>query len=158
VANIPKQVYVFAAGLSGCPGVRRTVAVRSDQTLIDLHDALQSAFAWDNDHLYSFWLDGKFWSRAGHEYTHPWHAAEPGPFAGFGLGPEPQSAAIRLDRLELTKGQRIAYLFDFGDEWRVRLTVRQISVDDGGRYPRLLKSAGDAPPQYPNYDEIEDVA
>jgi hypothetical protein len=157
-AAMPEQVYVFAATLVGVPGVRRTIAARGDQTLIDLHAALQRAFEWDDDHLYSFWLGGKFWSRAGDEYTHPWHAAEPGPLAALGLGPEPQSAEVRLDRLELTKGQRIAYVFDFGDEWRVRLTVQQITADDGGAYPRLVKSVGDAPPQYPDYDAFEDVA
>ena len=155
---MPKQVYVFTANLVGFPGVRRTVAIHGEQTLVDLHDALQLAFAWDDDHLYSFWLDGKFWSRAGDEYTHPWHAAEPGPFAGFGLGPEPQSAETRLDHLALTKGQRIAYVFDFGDEWRVRLTLRQVMADDGLPYPRLLKAVGDAPPQYPACEELEDVA
>ena len=76
---MPKQVYVFTANLVGFPGVSRTVAIRGEQTLVDLHDALRLAFAWDDDHLYSFWLDGRFWSRAGDEYTHPWHAAEPGP-------------------------------------------------------------------------------
>jgi hypothetical protein len=40
--------------------VEREVSVRSDQTLIDLHRVLQEAFAWDDDHLYSFWLDGEF--------------------------------------------------------------------------------------------------
>jgi hypothetical protein len=27
----------------------------------DTHDAIQQAFNWENDHLYSFWLDGQFW-------------------------------------------------------------------------------------------------
>jgi hypothetical protein len=59
-AAMPEQVYVFAATLVGVPGVRRTIAARGDQTLIDLHAALQRAFEWDDDHLYSFWLGGKF--------------------------------------------------------------------------------------------------
>jgi hypothetical protein len=92
------------------------------------------------------------------EYTHPWHANEPNPLGAFWIGPVPQSAEISLDRLGLSENQRIAYIFDFGDEWRVRLTVRQIIADDGQPYPRLLKSAGDAPPQYADYEEIEDVA
>lgn len=32
-----KQGYVFKADLVGWRGVRRTIAVRSDQTLVDLH-------------------------------------------------------------------------------------------------------------------------
>jgi hypothetical protein len=148
-----KQAYVFNAQLDGIRGVRRTIAVRSDQTLVDLHGALQRAFGWDDDHLYSFWLDGKFWSRDATEHTHPF-ALESDPFAGPGR----KSAGRRLDRLRLAKGQRIAYLFDFGDEWRVRLTLRAITADDGGDYPRLLDAVGDAPPQYPDYGDEEDAA
>lgn len=152
-----KQGYVFKADLVGWRGVRRTIAVRSDQTLIDLHYALQAAFDWDDDHLYSYWLNGEFWAREGGEYTHPFHAAMPNPLGPFAMGPAPESAEIRLDRLRLKQGQRIAYLFDFGDEWRVRLTLRQITAADGQAYPRLLESVGEAPPQYPDYDE-EDAA
>lgn len=154
-----KQAYVFGAQLDGWRGVRRTIAVRSEQTLVVLHGALQAAFDWDDDHLYSFWLNGQFWARDGSEYTHPF-ALESDPFAGWDVPiakPGRKSAERRLDRLRLAKGQRIAYLFDFGDEWRVRLTLRQIIADDGGAYPRLLESVGDAPPQYPDYDE-EDAA
>ena len=153
-----KHVFVFKADLVGFSGVKRTIAVRSDQTLVNVHRALQAAFDWDDDHLYSFWLDGKFWSPVGGEYTHPWHAAEPNPLSAFAIGPPPRSAEISLDRLELKEGQRIAYLFDFGDEWRARLTVRRITTDDGEQYPRLLESVGEAPPQYPDYEETEDVA
>lgn len=71
--------------------------------------------------------------------------------------PPPLLSGSRTNRLRLAKGQRIAYVFDFGDEWRVRLTLRQIIADDGGMYPRLLESVGEAPPQYPDCDE-EDAA
>ena len=63
-----------------------------------------------------------------------------------------------MDRMRLRKGDKLAYLFDFGDEWRVRLTLRHITADDGERYPRVVESIGDAPPQYPAYDEEEDAA
>jgi hypothetical protein len=157
---VAKQVYVFSAQLDGWRGVRRTIAIRGDQTLIDLHGALQAAFDWDDDHLYSFWLSGKFWARDGSERTRPF-AIESDPFAGWDVPiakPERKSADERLNRLELTTGQRIAYLFDFGDEWRVRLTLRQITADDREQYPRLLESAGDAPPQYPDHADQEDAA
>lgn len=153
-----KQIYVLRADLVGFRGVHRTIAVRGDQTLVDVHYALQAAFDWDDDHLYSFWLDGKFWSRDGREYTHPFQARQPSPLGSFARGPAPWSADTPLSRLKLTKGQRIAYLFDFGDEWRVRLTVRQITADDGHTYPRHLESVGDAPPQYPDFEDVDEVA
>ena len=51
-------------------GVSRKLAVRADETLADLHQLIQFAFEWDDDHLYSFWLGGTFWDRQpGTEYT-----------------------------------------------------------------------------------------
>lgn len=49
----------------GYRDVRRVIAVREDLTLVDLHYALQSAFGWDDDHLYAFWIGDGFWSGAG---------------------------------------------------------------------------------------------
>ena len=155
---MPSPVYVFDAELVGFRGVRRRLAVRSEQTLVDLHHALQDAFGWDDDHLYSFWLKGEFWGRDGSEYTHPFHAAQPSPLGPFATGPAPRTAKTKLNRLRLRKGQRIAYLFDFGDEWRVQVVLREIETDDGGRYPRIVEGVGEAPPQYPQYDEGADAA
>lgn len=154
------QAYVFNAKLDGFMGVRRTIAVRADQSLADLHEALRAAFDWDDDHLYAFWLDGRFWSRDATEYVHPF-GLENDPFTGWDLpiaGPQRKSAVVQLRRLGLIEGQRIAYLFDFGDEWRLRLTLRQIVVSDDSQYPRVIESVGEAPPQYAEYDEDEAAA
>jgi hypothetical protein len=137
-----QQTYVFDAELVGFRGVRRVIAVRDDLTLVDLHYALQSAFGWDDDHLYAFWLDGRFWTSGDEHFTRPCAVGDP-PGA-----PASRSAAVRLDRLGLAEGRRIAYVFDFGDEWRVRLRVQQVADDDGQPSPRLLGAVGVAPPQY----------
>jgi hypothetical protein len=135
-----QQMYVFDAELVGFEGVRRAIAVREDLTLVDLHYALQSAFGWDDDHLYAFWLQGGFWAHDSDHYVHPHHASTSDP-----LG---KSACERVGGLGLGAGQRISYVFDFAREWRVRLTVRAVEADRERRSPRLLESAGSAPPQY----------
>ena len=122
----------------------RAIAIRGDQTLDDLHLALQDAFEWENDHLYAFWLSGNLWDDPDSQYMAP-----------FELDPDEQSTAERIERLGLSVGQRVAYLFDFGDEWHVDLTVTSIGDADAGEYPRLLASSGDAPAQYAYQDELE---
>ena len=139
------HVFVLRAKLLGVKGVRRRIALRGDQTLDDLHIALREAFEWYDDHLYAFWLDGVHWSQRGVEFTEPAHAHEL-------RDPGTRSARVRLGDLALVPGQKIAYVFDFGDEWRVELTVARVDADDGGVYPRLLESVGDAPPQYPDLE------
>lgn len=142
-ASIDFEVYVFRATLVGVRGVSRKLAVRGDRTLEDLHRLLQIAYDWDDDHLYAFWPSGKFWDR------------EPGSGFGrldFGRDSDDQSARIRLDRLGLEAGQTVAYLFDFGDEWRVRLKLVDVRKMTGAPATAILESRGAAPPQY-GWDE-----
>ncbi len=135
------QSYVFEAELEGFEGVHRVIAVREDLTLVDLHYALQSAFGWDDDHLYAFWVAAECWSSEDGRYTHPCESVRS---ASGG-----RSAAIGLRQLDLSDGARLAYVFGFEREWRVRLRVNGVVADDGRPSPRLLESAGAAPPQYP---------
>lgn len=135
-----KQAYVFDAQLDDLRGVRRTVAVRADQSLAELHFALQEAFGWSDDHLYAFWLSGEFLAHDGSEYTPLVDGFKPGRFTRA-----IKSAATALADLELEIGQPIAYLFDFGDQWRVRLIVREFAADDGGPHPRVIEGVGETP-------------
>jgi hypothetical protein len=130
-----RDAITFRASLDGFPGVERDVVVRSDQTLIHLHRVLQQAFAW---------LDGTFWGDAESEYTAP-----------FELEPPQKGADVKLAGLGLLPGTTIAYIFDFGDEWRVLLTVLTTAPADQERCPRILASRGDAPPQYEEEEDDE---
>jgi hypothetical protein len=143
----------FTTRLVGAPDVTRTIDVLSTQTLHDLHSTLRYAHDWDDDHLYSFWLKGRYWANDGSEYTDPRHAATPGPLDAYSGRPPRKSAAVQLRRLRLKPGQRIAYVFDFGDEWRIDLRLKIIVASDGGVYPRIIERGAEAPPQYPDWDE-----
>ena len=127
--------YRFATRLAAVPVVRRTIALLATQTLDDLHHAVRSAHGWDDDHLYSFWLKGRYWADDGSEYTHPIHAEMPDPLARYTGAASKKSAAIALTRLRLKPGQQVAYVFDFGDEWRVDIRLDRI-VAAGQFYPR----------------------
>jgi hypothetical protein len=139
---MPMPVLVFDAKLMNVTGVRARLAMRGDQHLTALHDALQEAFGWWDDHLYSFWLDGKFWSDHDVELTSPVTPDE-----------GPRTADVPLAELDLQVGQTIAYVFDFGDEWRVQLKLREQTEPDAGPYPRILERKGTAPPQYEEVEE-----
>jgi hypothetical protein len=53
---------------------------------------------------------------------------------------------VRLDRLGLGVGQKIAYVFDFGDEWRVGLTLAEIRPAGTQPVPPILESRGELHP------------
>jgi pRiA4b ORF-3-like protein len=133
---------VFDAELLNARGVRAGLAVLERQPLTALHDAIQQAFGWWDDHLYSFWLDGSFFGDTEVELTTPATPDE-------GVA----TADVPIAELGLGIGQRIGYVFDFGDDWRVRLTVRERIAAAAGDHPRALELRGMPPPPYAAIDD-----
>lgn len=127
--------------------VVRTIAIREDQTLEQLHEALRLAFGWADAHLYSFWAGGSFWNPDAKEYTAPFELEE--------RGADKLSARTPIAELGLKKGSQFAYVFDFGDEWRLTLKVVDSWNADEGSYPMLVEAEGSPPLQYPPLDEEE---
>jgi hypothetical protein len=52
-------------------------------------------------------------------------------------------------------GYKIYYLFDFGDSWlfQIKKSRKKLQNENGVKYPRVVKSAGVNPEQYPEYEE-----
>jgi Plasmid pRiA4b ORF-3-like protein len=134
-----RRAYVFRAELVDHPGVVRKVALAEENTLEDLNELLREGFGWDDPHLYSFWLSGEFWDGPETEYAAPFELEEGGA----------ASAQTPIADLGLEEGQTIAYLFDYGDEWRVEIEVTEIRDAGEESFPQILESVGEAPPQYP---------
>ena len=131
------EALLFEAELLNARGVSARLAVLERQPLTAVHDAIQQAFGWWDDHLYSFWLDGSFFGSGDVEFTSPITPDE-------GVA----TADVPITELDLRRGQRIGYVFDFGDEWRVRLTLRGRAAAEPADYPRVLELCGTPPPQY----------
>jgi Plasmid pRiA4b ORF-3-like protein len=126
----------------------REIELRADQTLADLGGLIPSAFGFDDDHLWSFFLSGKPWDRAS-EYA---YLTEPSV-----LGEASKRNADRLRVRDAPAGREFLYLFDYGDEWHFGVKLaRTGEVEPGARYPRVVASQGQAPPQYPDLDEEDD--
>ncbi len=241
------ETYVFHVSLPGYGRVWRKIELSSSATLEELHMAIQHAFAFQNDHLYSFFMSGNAWDSAT-EYalpddTMPFGMAsvvgagedeedeesaedEPtemptgeearaifselqsnpelrekllqGMAAQLGLPPtmvqmivgnleelfeqasdqeldailnmsaDSQQAGFvdnleaagdvqttTLASLDLQQGKPFLYLFDYGDEWHFNVKLHAINTeaDRTLAYPRIVQSVGDAPEQYPDWDE-----
>ena len=119
--------------------------MHGDATLDDLNELLREEFAWDDPHLYSFWLDGEYWGDAETELDRPVRPGERRPAFGGGI--------LSRKAPTLREGQRLAYVFDFGDEWRVAITVEQIAEAVDPPLGLILERSGVAPPQYEAADE-----
>ncbi|HSM48862.1 MAG TPA: plasmid pRiA4b ORF-3 family protein [Draconibacterium sp.] len=131
--KVKKGNYTFKVMLE--KSVWRKIKLSHKHTLEDLHLCIQEAFDFDNDHLYSFFMDGKRYSDDAYHST---YGDEP-PFA--------EEAVV--GKLELYKGKKILYLFDHGDSWE--FLVQLVAIDENEneiKKPLIAEMKGDAPPQY----------
>jgi hypothetical protein len=114
----------------------RTIELGAEQTLDDLHGAIQRAFGWDSDHLHAFYLTG---DRRDPRFTTP--REDDDAFADVPLG-----------ALGFPAGHRFTYLFDFGDNnlFKIRVVGTSKSAH-GAKYPRVIEKKGKSPPQYGNW-------
>jgi hypothetical protein len=56
--------------------------------------------------------------------------------------------------LPLPKGQKLFYWFDFGDDWKFEITLKDSKEKKPGvKYPVVIEEKGRKPEQYPEFDE-----
>jgi tetratricopeptide (TPR) repeat protein len=135
------------------PVVSRTIQVRGEQTLADLHQAIFAAFDRWEQHLYEFQFGEEPMDPEATRYTLP------GAFGATGDGVKPPAGLVTettLGSLGLKVGDRFAYWFDFGDDWWHQINVEDIQDQvPKGKFPKVTKRVGQSPPQYPPEDEDE---
>jgi len=133
--------YTFRVNHRALPEVWRDIELAEDQNLEDLHLAIQQAYGWYDDHLYSFYMSGKAWD-SGSEIGCPWSDSRL------------HTHQVQVGLLELKEGQKFLYLFDYGDNHEFDATLLNIDTQaKKGKYPKLVGKQGKSPPQYPDYDE-----
>lgn len=121
------ELMVFQCDWRQCKS-SRTLALPSEWSLAELHEALQCAFGWEFDHLYMFQSgNGRRWSRG------PFYADLDEEEADE--DPRKTTLAEAFPRL---KG-RLEYEYDFGDSNVVRLTFMKRIEGEG---PACLKATG----------------
>jgi hypothetical protein len=134
----PDGVYAFKVSLARA-GVSRTIELRSTQTLDDLHFAIQKAFEWDGDHLYTFYMTGE--EDRLYAFACPYEDEYP-PWADEAI----------IGELGIVKGHTFGYLFDYGDNHWFTIKVADIRPEAGRyKYPRIVDKSGKSPEQYPEY-------
>lgn len=130
-------VYTFKVSLTR--SCWRKISVSNRHTLGQLHDAIQEAFDFDDDHLYAFYIGGN------HRTGKPIYSsnAEEG-------GKTTEKTYI--EDMELYQGQKFYYLFDFGDMWEFSVEVIKIDKDAPLLLkPVIIETKGESPEQYSNW-------
>jgi len=133
--------------------VSRTIQIRGDQTLRDLHRAIFEAVDREEEHLYEFEVGGKGpRDPKAKRYTLRSAAEDP-----FGMEePAGDVSHTTIGSLDLKPKQAFGYWFDFGDDWRHQINVVAIEGQSPkDKYPKVTKRVGESPPRYVDRDDEE---
>ncbi len=124
----------------------RIIGIPGDYTLYRLAEGIVNSFGFDFDHNFGFYDNLERWSHSREGYELFSDLGEESEFQGV------KKTKVRrvFDRV----GKRMLFLFDYGDEWHFVTELEGIgSAEEGVRYPAVLESIGEAPPQYGEEEE-----
>jgi hypothetical protein len=105
------------------PQIWRRLLVRGDSTIAELHDTLQVAFDWSDEHLHQFLIRGK-----------PYGI---GRIGGIIFDDNPHQ--VQLRDFHFRCKETFVYEYDLTDWWQHEIRLEQIlSLDPAKRYPICL--------------------
>lgn len=126
----------------------RVIAVPEDFTLFKFAYAIISSFDFEEDHAFGFYDNLTRWSNSIEGYEL---------FSDDDRDPTPEFPGVKetlvKDVFTYIK-KKMLFLFDYGDEWHFRVELISIEpVDKPDSNATVVKSVGEALPQYENSDD-----
>jgi hypothetical protein len=131
------DIYQIKVTLLGTkPPIWRRLQVPADLTLAQLHNVLQIAMGWDDEHMHEFRLGQRRFGR-----------------------PEPVDPCMRMPRVESERtarlsavleraGAKMIYSYDFGDSWEHSIVLeKQLPADPNTTYPVCTDGQLACPPE-----------
>lgn len=122
------------------PPLWRRLELASDIFLDEVHEVIQAAFGWTDSHLHQFGSGPQYYGPETEYYLCPFQVEE----GEVGV-PEEE---VRLDEVLAEPGDKLFYLYDFGDDWehviKLEATVRR---DDTAPGAVCLDGRRDGPPE-----------
>lgn len=120
--------------------------MRASSTLDELHLSIQNALNFSNDHLYEFYI-------ADDEINQD--------RIRFDDEDEKVYTTTLESLVPLLEGNKLFYLFDYGDRWRFKVAInskKTVFKEKKILYPRVVAEFGCRPVQYPEYESTVEVA
>lgn len=145
------QTRIFHVAFQRRRSIWREIEVRPQHTLYNLADIAVQTFGFDLDHAFGFY-PGSVRNRYKAVPKYELFTDIGEPTSDDALGVETVSVDTAFPKV----GTRMTLLFDYGDEWLFDVELIGVGqTEPHVRYPRLLRQRGEAPEQYPNYEDDE---
>lgn len=129
----------------------RTIQIRGDQTLAELHRTIFDAFDREEEHMYEFQIGGEGpMDPQARRYVLPACMQDENKLAG-------DVKRTTIGSLGLQVEDVFGYWFDFGDDWWHQINV--VAVEEKaarGKFPKVVKRIGKSPLQYVDWNEEEE--
>lgn len=141
------RLYRFRVMIDDASEAFRDIAIKSEQTFLDLHKAIKNAFGFTGEEMACFYVSDDEWGK-GPEI----------PLADLGFGQDGDEAPalmkdVRIsDHMRSTR-QRYLYVYDFLQNWTFMIElVHAGAPEKGKRYPQVLLSHGTPPGEFSRMD------
>ena len=126
--------YIFKVSLGQ---IWRRIALPAERSLDTLASVILNTVNFDHDHLYQFSYQNRFGARQC--IHHP--SMDDGPW----------THEVLVGDVPLRVGQRMTFLYDFGDQWAFDVTLEQVEPERVVQEPVILEAHGEPPEQYPGF-------
>ena len=114
------------------PPIWRRLEIPADTILVELHDLIQIAMGWENDHLFAFYLRPPG-SRS--KRYHSW-------------GELDLESEAPLGTVLAKRSDELIYEYDFGDSWVYRIKLeKRLPPLESAAVPRCTAGQGSCPPE-----------
>jgi hypothetical protein len=132
------------------PKIFRDIEISSEASLYRLAQVINKAFGFDFDHMFGFYDNLKNPYKSNTVFELFTDMGEPSDENARGVKKSKVTDAFDKD------GTTLAFLFDYGDEWIFKVKRTGAAESAAAKtYWNLIKSVGEAPEQYPEYEEEE---
>lgn len=133
----PAPVYQLRITLLGIkPPIWRQLHVPATMTLAELHDTIQLGMGWENGHLHEFRVGGeRRIGLTGMDFMDPEDDNE-------------DENEVLLSAVLAEPGQRMVYVYDFGDNWKHDVLLEAVHVPTKPlRFPVCIAGERACPPE-----------
>ena len=145
------QTRIFKTNLFYDKKIIREIEVPENLTLYKLAETIVGAYDFNFDHAFGFF------STIGERYLNSERKYEL--FADMKKEDIEPTGAESVKKTKISDvwkniGDKMLLLFDYGDDWRFVVELSGFGEKQPKtKYPRIIKSIGNAPEQYPEIDE-----